>query len=55
MKVLHWIGGAIVVLAVYDMVSPNISALPNLPSLPTANNMTNLVIGGALFAVPFFI
>lgn len=55
MKALHWIGGALVLLAVYDMVAPNVSAqLPTL-EFPTSNNMTNLLIGGAIFVVPMLL
>lgn len=53
---VHITGGAIALLAVYDMVAPGVSAsLPVLPSFPSTSYMTNLLIGGALFAVPFFV
>lgn len=54
-KAVHIVGAAIAILAVYDMVAPGVStSLPSLPQVPTSNNLTNLVIGGALFAVPLF-
>jgi hypothetical protein len=53
--VIHIVGGAVALLAIYDMVAPGVSAkLPVLPSLPFSNNMTNLVVGGGIWALPFF-
>lgn len=55
-KALHVVGGAIALLAIYNMVAPGVSSsLPVLPSLPTSSGMTNLVIGGAIFAIPLFV
>lgn len=56
MKILCYVGGAIAVLAVYDLVAPSLPfATPTLPSFPTSSDMTNLLIGAGIFAVPYFL
>lgn len=56
MKILCYVGGAIVLLAVYDLAAPSLPfATPSLPSFPTQNDITNLFIGAGIFAVPYFL
>jgi hypothetical protein len=53
--ILHIAGGAVALVALYDMVAPSVStSLPVLPMFPTTSNYTNLLIGGGLFALPLF-
>lgn len=52
---IHIVGGAIALVALYDMVAPSVStSLPLAPVFPTSGNFTNLLIGGAIFAAPMF-
>jgi hypothetical protein len=52
--IIHVVGGAIAVLAVYDLVAPKVSASLPVYVFPTSSNFTNLVVGGAIFALPLF-